>query len=414
MSDWNDSITNKVFSIITGDGEKFSPLWNPEEKSFDFNTSEFNFIGKPGTLIDRKEVSGAKIPLIFTFQGSDVLAVSAKFEQSSKDKRYWIVNHPYYGTINGQPVSLNRNDKSYGSVTFSVEFWESITDISPTKAKSVVEAITLNSIKINTNSATIYASKSIPKPADISTTKNNVEVSTSFIDKVAKNKEVLAEQYSEYQAKKNKTLSDLDNLTEQPISVISQINDFVTTPSTFPISVETRLSLYEAIFKQLKEVLSINDSKTNKAYFEAVGASIIGGICVSLVNPLAIDYITRSNTLSAAIRLQNIYSSYMLSLDDSMIGFESINNNFFPSGELQNTVQEVVLNTLDNLFFVAFGAMQERVVYTDKDTNLIKLTHKYIGLDEEDKNIETFRQINGIKNKSVFIVKKNTRITYLV
>lgn len=411
---WNDKIKNSIFSIITGDGEKFTPLWRPAEKSFDFNTSEFNFINRPGTLVDRKEVAGAKIPLVFQFQGADVLDQAAKFEESSKDKRYWIVNHPYYGTINGQPTSLSRSDVNYGSVIFSIEFWESIIDISPVKAKSTVEAITLNSAKINTTSAIIYASKAVPKPADISTIKNDVEVNTSFTDKVARLQEVSEQQYTEYLSTRNEAFGNLDSLLESPIDTIVSINDFITAPSNFLVSIETRLSLYEAIFQQLKEVLLINDNKSNKAYFESVGAAVLGGVCVALVNPIAGDYITRNNTLSAAIRLQVLFFNYLLALDNAQVGFESIDNSFFATGDLQNTIQNMVSETLGNLFFVAFQAMQERIVYTDKDSNLIKLTHKYIGLDAEDKNIETFRQINNIKNKNLFIVKKDTKITYLV
>jgi len=51
---------------------------------------------------------------------------------------------------------------------------------------------------------------------------------------------------------------------------------------------------------------------------------------------------------------------------------------------------------------------------TEKDSNLIVLTQRYMGLDPDDNNINTFRTINKIKNNSIFLVKKGTQITYYV
>ena len=77
-------------------------------------------------------------------------------------------------------------------------------------------------------------------------------------------------------------------------------------------------------------------------------------------------------------------------------------------------LNEIVNKTLYNLFDFAFKAKQERTVEIEKDSNLIVLTHKYLGLDENDENIEIFRKMNNISNRNIFGVKKGTVIKYLV
>jgi hypothetical protein len=69
--------------------------------------------------------------------------------------------------------------------------------------------------------------------------------------------------------------------------------------------------------------------------------------------------------------------------------------------------------TVSNLFDLAFDAQQERVVYLPKDSNLVLLTHKYMGL-ANDENMQRFREINNIKLKELFRIKKGRKIKYYV
>ena len=86
-----------------------------------------------------------------------------------------------------------------------------------------------------------------------------------------------------------------------------------------------------------------------------------------------------------------------------MIGYEG-----------QSVLNTLILEAVYSLYDLAFDAKQEREVVLDKDSNLIILTHKYMGLDENDENINTFRKINNIKNKSLFIIRKGRKIKYYI
>ena len=60
-----------------------------------------------------------------------------------------------------------------------------------------------------------------------------------------------------------------------------------------------------------------------------------------------------------------------------------------------------------------FGAKKEYIVVVPKDTNVILLTHRYLGLDADDKNIDTFVKTNNIHFNELFSIKKGRMIKYV-
>lgn len=411
---WKDKINNGVFSILTGDNQTYTPLWRPEGLHLDFNTSEYEFINVEGTFIDRKKAKSPNIPLTFYFQGEDCLDIAEKFYESSKDPKYWIVNHPYLGSIKGQPLSLDRDDTKYGIVGFSVDYWESIITTAPKKNVSVKDSIYIKSVGLQGNASRIYAAKVNLVPSDVSSAKNSTEKMSTSIGKIAESKQSGAENYSNYNQLKNKAFSSVDNMAKNPVSGISSINQLMSSPSTYPVSMSIRTSLYNAIFNQLKDNLGIKPNVASKSYFEATSSNLIASVSNSLVNPVETDYQSRTEVNNAAIFLKTLYSDYLITLEGLQEDLNNVNNYFITDGELQNETQSLVFETISNLFDMAFNAKQERIIYLKEDSNIYLLTHKYIGLDSEDLNINNFRLMNNIKNKKLFNVPKGTKIKYLV
>jgi len=104
---WQDKLQNIQFSIKTGDGKEWFPLFKTGEKSKEFNTSIYDFIDVPKSLVERKQPKSSKYPLTFWFDGENHIETAEEFERSANDNRYWTITHPYYGTIKGQPLSIN-------------------------------------------------------------------------------------------------------------------------------------------------------------------------------------------------------------------------------------------------------------------------------------------------------------------
>lgn len=155
---------------------------------------------------------------------------------------------------------------------------------------------------------------------------------------------------------------------------------------------------------------TIND----KAYFEANAGAVIASMCIALVNPIEGDFVTRSGIQEAISVLEDMYADYLKVMDDAYVSINDSVNSFVASTDSQSLLQQIVVETIANLNNQAFTAKQERIVSLDADSNLIVLVNKYIGLDVDDKNLETFRQINNIKNNALFNIEKGTQIKYYV
>jgi len=60
---WKSKLDNIKFSIKTGDGKEYFPLWKSTEKTKEYNTSSYDFIDVEKSLVERKKPKSSKYPL---------------------------------------------------------------------------------------------------------------------------------------------------------------------------------------------------------------------------------------------------------------------------------------------------------------------------------------------------------------
>lgn len=387
---WKDNIENIEFTIVTGDNEIFKPLYSSSSQNLEFNVSEFNFIELEGTLVTRKKVKSQKIPLNITFQGDDHIDIAEKFLQSSKDPRYWTVTHPIIGEVYGHPASISKTNDDLNTVVFSIDFWETIRpgevlsskvyplELIESKNIELIEFVSLNLIPDQ-------------KPE-----------LKSLVSKIESRYDTLinATNIDQFKGLLSGAMSGIDNLLKEPQKAIRNISQLIQFPAYIEGTLKTRVALIQAILNDIKEIFP--DNNLNYSIF---GSVVVSGIAQIILKPSENDFVTRNDVQVQFNNLADVYDNFLNDID---------NNNFQQDFQEAITLNEIIINTLYYLYDVSFDAKQERYDIVESDTNLILLTHKYMGLDKEDKNLNTFREINGIKNKNLFIVKKGRKITYLV
>lgn len=406
---WKDRIEDVRFTIKTGDGKKFTPLWKNGAKSKAYNFSKYDFIDVEKSLIDRKKPQSSKYPLTFWFQGDDNIEQSEAFEKSADDPRLWEIKHPFYGNIIGQPINITRDDTNFNITQITVEFWESITGNYPTPKASFEDVIVARTASLVSVSASAYAENVEPTTKDIQILGDNVvQVSSSF-DKLFDD-----DTFSDYKTLVNKALSDVNNVISKPINAINSAHSLLLLPSLYEKSVKSRISALKESFNKVLDTLTENDTKNTKTYFESEAAVNIGAICQCTTNPLDTDYITKSDIESINTDIIDTYNLYLDTLDNSQVELSDVDNSFHANALVQSQLYDLVTETTGNLFSLAFSAKQERTVEVDRNTNIILLTHKYLGLDVKDENIEQFRQLNDIKNDELLLIKKGRTIKFFV
>lgn len=407
---WIDNIENTIFTIRTGDGKLYTPdLPVNYETIKEFNAATFEFIDQPGALITRKLVRARKFELIFYFQGSQNIEFADAFDKSANDPRAWVVRHPQYGDITGQPISIRRNDAKLNATEITVDFWETITTTFPVSFIATADQVIRMQGIFHVISPVNYASKVNLKPADVSMVTNFATEITAIIKKG-----VDQVNYTSFITSVNTMMNTVNNLILAPVDAITAIHNVILQPSKFELSVAFRIQMIGAVYNSVARLLADAGTKNNKAFFETAAGIAICSIAQAITTPLASEYVTRDEVVAAANNLQDMYADYLSTMDAAYIEIGDINNSFSASQETQTALQDVVLQALYNLNTVAFNAKVERLVLLTVDAQLIVLTHKYMGLDAADANIETFRTINNLKNNNVFLVPKGTQIKYYV
>ena len=401
---WVDRLENITFTIKTGDGKEFKPLWKNGEKSKEFNVSKYEFINLDGSFVDRKKPQGNVFPLVFFFQGDDNIEQCNEFELSANDNRMWTVEHPFYGTIKGQPTNLKRDDKFYNVTQVTVDFWESIDGQFPNSEISIKDETRSKVDSLNAIASIFLVENSAPDTGDIDLVKSlNVLTGSKFKPD--------NDSFTSYNNVISKAVKSADNLVTDTQTAFNDAQEVINYPAKFVTSVISKANSYYQAYETFKESISNLYSKYN---FESQGASVLAGICLSAVNPEENDYITRNDIEAVNKILIDIYEDYLETLDNNQVDIYDVENSWSPNIQIQSSLMDLVVFTSNSLFLLSFDARQERLYETEEDTNLILLAHRFIGLDSEDKNLEIFRKINNINNEELFKVRKGTTIKYFV
>lgn len=403
---WQNNLENIVFTIKTGDGKTFTPLWKDSEKSKEYNHTIYDFIDVDKSFVDRKKPKSGKYPLTFWFQGENCIELSNEFEASADDPRAWEITHPFYGTIKGQPISLSRNDRNYNVTEISVDFWESIGEDYPNSKVSIIDETSNKKTLVEENAAISYSANNIFKSSDITKNKDaNNLTNSSFNNKLE------GDDFADYQVIYSSAQKSNDDLLSNPSLAISNSQKLLSFPSTVILPVKEKLNSYLNAYNNLKTVLT---SVADKLFFESQAGTCIANYCNASVNYLPTDYTIRTEVEEAVSQLLEIYNDYILILDNASVSIYNVGNTYQPDVDVQTSLYNLVMFTISNLYNLAFSAKQERIVIIKKDSNLILLTHQYLGLDANDENIEKFRQINNIKLDELFNIKKDRTIKYYV
>ena len=126
-------------------------------------------------MVDRKKPQSGKFPLVFWFQGEDNIDQADDFENSADDPRAWEVNHPFYGLIKGQPISIKRDDSSLNITEVTVPFWESIEADYPNYNFSVKDNTRDKHDIVLKASSSSYSTNNPVTPADFIKLTNSIK-----------------------------------------------------------------------------------------------------------------------------------------------------------------------------------------------------------------------------------------------
>ncbi len=399
------------FVITTGDGKSFRPLWINATKAVEYNIAEFEFPNLEGTLVRRGTPKGRRYNLELFFQGEDHLDQSLAFETSAKDSRAWVISHPFYGNITVQPMGLIFDNTKYNDTKITGTVIETITDDSPRVGVVPVDKITEDKNNCDLSFANSYANNVVPDAKDINAMNSNVAGFYSKASKIAKSPDSEA-----YFNSFNNAKSDILQATDEPLKAIQSIQSMINAPALFATDIKTRLNLLINQFNGLRTTLNTIFSPNAKRLYENNAAGLISAMALCTANPqnAGADYGNRLGVIAIIESVLTQYNLFIADLDILQTPNGGELDSYIPDAGSFILLNNLINYTISNLFDIALNAKQERIVYLEKDNNIINLTHRFYGLDVSDQNIETFMMNNNIGLNEILQIKKNRKIIYYV
>lgn len=404
---WIDKLTNDLI-ITTGDSQRYKPLWMRPTKSTEFNYAEFKFPNLSGSLVVRGTPIGRRFPLEIFFVGENHLDEASKFETSANDKRAWRLEHPYYGLIFVQPTSISFDNTGENVSKVSIQVIETITEDYPKGKSDPLQSILLQKIELDG-----LAERDITatiQTTDVNKMTNVNKKAFSFSVPIIE----LPEELTEYTDLFNKVNSVVTTAIASPVSAMRGIIALLNYPANLQSNVQDRINTLSSTFTELRKTLTGMTGVASKQIYQTQGTSIISSMCIAAVTPLDKDYTNSKKVMNISDTIIEQYNNFMADLDLLQSTNGGNTTSFIPSPDTIIALNDLVNFTISNLYSIALSSRTERSIITEKDTNIILLTHRFYGLDPNDDNINELFYNNNWGLNHILQIKKNTKVVYFI
>lgn len=376
-----------MIKITTGDKKEFELFERQSDNSmsYEFNNTIYDFLNKEKSFVDRKNVRSRVLNVIGVFQGAENTQQAENFRISSLDRNYWILNHPIYGIIYGQPLKVSFSNSDLNTTVVEVEFWETIIDSKGiTSTVSTVEKLDNLYIDLVQNGSNAFDGQD----------KRNLQ---SNLNVVRDNYQSLYyNNTSEFLDQYQQVSKSIDNVIRLPEQYIQDIFAFNNLAAKVKTDVFSKISRIENILNSI-----LSDQNTTPKYKEIMGASVLGTMAQSIVE-IDTNLVTRLQLVELNKKVVNSYNDYFLQLQGGELDFE-----------LQSTIYSMIWISVYNLFNVTYNARQEREYVCETDTNIILLTFKFMGI-VTDENLRFLKKVNNVNTNELFNIKQGRIIKYYV
>lgn len=402
---WIDQINNVPVTITTGDGIKYYPKWLPTSKSYEYNFTEFLYPNVKGSDVDRRQPKGCRYELEFYFDGVDYIDVSKAFGKSSENPKAWKLTHPIFGNIYVQPVGLKIGYEAYSVAKCTTNVIETIGGTpKPFSVLASVPASAIQPLAVQTVDAlnAVYVAKPLDTENLANLKYNNNSMYLSMKDLIA-----LTADANKFINLFNAANTAINDAITAPLAAIRLVQQMINAPYQFADTVQNRMAmLVDAITGLNETVATLINTQDKRAY-----ENNVGGLLVSLaLTGTGAAYSNRDDILTSAEVILSNYNGYVTLLDSMKTANNGHTNSYIPDYDSQFNLVSLVSTSINYLFSLVDSAKQQRVTYTEYNSNPISICYKYLGVAEDD----YFFQSNNFTFDEMIQVLAGRKIVYYV
>jgi hypothetical protein len=404
---WQDDLKNIPFEITTGDNKVWHPLLIPNyEKDVEYNGTQYDFIGRVGSLFARRLPRGRSYPLEFAFKGENNIKVANAFEMSARNTNSWNIVHPFYGKLLVQPLSLKAVSSGLDCTIIQCQVVETIVANPPNETPAKADKVEQD--RQNAKDAALIALTPLTGTIPVKNTQYALKVTQNIATRVSTLSKLESE-YKSYQTYYKNALNELNNATGITSGYLTYMQKLITLPSTVASDIGTRFALLEDTAEYLIENLTgiATVGYFEKLFYNLMGQTVICAMSTAVTTQNDGDFLTKSDVVLYVEKLKESYETYL----ENLYNLEDLN--FTPDHDMMFATHTLVCETVAYLYQIMFSAKQERIYYPPRDTNLIVLAHRLYGIASED-NISTLKTTNKIGLSEILNIKKDRPIKYYV
>lgn len=412
---WKERANNKL-TIITGDGIPWDFTWKDPSMEIEYNITLFEFPEVEGTFADRRERKGIRIPLTIFFIGDNHIDKWAAFRVSADDKRHWIMKHPYYGTMNVQPIRMGVDQSGENVSKIQIELIETIVEDNPKITRKPQDEINFRATQMQDLRAVSFAN-TVPSP-NIKTVNfvRNQTIKNYEKGKKALKSTLDSEKYFQlFTDASNKILT----FTSDPLATIRSIQAMVNAPFQFANTVKARIALLVAQVELLNTSVDTITGKQQKASYDTMVSEIVASMAQASVttqnSDLNVeDYQNATDVVDVVETLQDNYDTYAKNIDSIQSDTGTEEDGYMPDPTNQRDIQDLIDYTCSVLMQIALNGKQERSIILEYDSNPIVLAHRFYGLQDDDSTIDYLIKTNGWGMSENEIIRKGTKVIFYV
>lgn len=402
---WSDDINNIQFEIVTGDKKVWKPyLSQSYEKTIEYAGVQYEFINRIGSLFARRLPKGRSYPLEFSFIGENNVKNANAFELSARDYRAWKITHPFYGNIQVQPLSMKMVSTGMNATTITCQVIESNDAVQPSEYPDYSDLI--SSLIENVSDAILeQASTDEISASDAQLITDDIGNMGKIIERLIK----LNEEYKAYKKALNEALNAIDNAMAMTAGFIAAAQQLISLPATIASNIGARFSALVSMMESLKDSIQgiASGEYFKKLFYNLIGATVVSSMAKAVATQNDGDFQTKAEVALYVQKLTDEYESFI----ELLYGLED--ENFTPDHKVALSLHILMCETMANLYQVMFSAKQERIMYPEKDTNIILLAHRLYGIASDD-NINKVKSTNSIGLSEILNIKKDRPIIYYV
>lgn len=404
---WLDKIKDQII-ITCGDGKGYQPLWINATKDIEWHIAEFTFPELDGSLVNKGKKLGTRYNLELYFQGDDHLDKSFAFETSANDRRPWRISHPFYETLLVQPNGFHIDNTQLNVSKWTGYVIETIIESNPKIKVDPVSAISTQKVICDEAfAAALYATPTLTDVDQLNqTNKRNYNLTVPIIR--------IPSEAESYFNIFNKANSAVNTATASPLLAMRTTIAMINAPALFTISATSRINLMNQQFVTLRDTVFGLTNPSSKQIYQNLGGSMIGTMCLASSLALPGEF-TNSNSSTGLIgTILAAYDNYLIDLDTLQTANGGNSNSFIPDAAALFNLSQLLNLAVCNLILIALTSKTERSIITETDTNIIILTHRFYGLDNNDRNIDELIANNNIGLNEMLQIKKNRKIVYYI